>query len=362
MKDPQLLDLNAPAAVTPDRFLYPVPAGILVHTMTSPEAKSLVVLCYDNAIRLLTLEGEEADLKLIAADYLASVVGGQLSNVEPNPSEHEVAYLQSRRLVLFDLAGKTHVDHRVIDDFHMEEVTVAGAFASLEPRMLIAQVEDTSRFDDGYVEARLLSLEITGSGAVKRGSLELDHDAAKGEDWGAGRGLVAAFKSGYLEIFDAQLIAQYNHPLGKALRDVFEERRALRFGGIRFHWTRDEVVFALLERDREGSRNYSVFQANFAGGAGGAVAVEPIFRVEDVGTLEIGSFSPSGEWIFFRISDGDQTYFFAHHLFAGSPPVSLGPFPRPKSAHFAQQPLSLVVMDDGLEVACSFPLPSPQGA
>jgi hypothetical protein len=122
---------------------------------------------------------------------------------------------------------------------------------------------------------------------------------------------------------------------------------------------RDEVVFALLEKDREGSRDYSLFQVDFTGGA---VAIEPICRVEDVGTLEVGSFSPRGDWIYFRVRDGGQTYFFAHHLFAGQPPIPLGPFPAPKSAHFAQHPLALVVMDDDLEVACSFPLPSPQGA
>jgi hypothetical protein len=84
--------------------------------------------------------------------------------------------------------------------------------------------------------------------------------------------------------------------------------------------------------------------------------------VEDVGALEIGSFSPNGDWLFFRVEDAAHSYFFAHHLFAGAHPSPLGPFPSPKSAHFAQNPLSLVVMDDDLEVVCAFPLPSPQGA
>src|SRR5690349_20393100 len=136
MKEPPTLDLHVPAAVTPDRYLYPGPAAFFVHTMTSPEPRSVGVLCYDNALRLFTLEGEEAKLTTIALDYLASVVGGQLSYVEPNPAEHEVVYLQSRRLIVFDLAKKTHVEHRVIEDINMEEVAVAGAFASLEPLVM----------------------------------------------------------------------------------------------------------------------------------------------------------------------------------------------------------------------------------
>jgi hypothetical protein len=361
MREPPPLNLHAPAAVTPDRYLYPGPAVLFVHAMTSPEPRSLAVLCYDNALRLLTLEGAEARLSMVAFDYLPSVVGGQLSNVEPNPGQHVVAYLQSRRLVLFNLASKTHAAHRIIDDTNMEEIAVAGAFASLDPPVVIAQVEDATHFEEGYVEARLISCELGASGALRRGSLELDRDAEKGADWGAGRGLVAAFKAGYLEVFDAFLSPQRNHPLGKALRETFEERKALRFAGIRFHPARDLMVFGLLERDREGSRDFSLFQADFRGGA---VAIEPICRALDVGTFEIGSFSPGGEWVFFRVGDEGQTYFFAHHLLASSPqvPLPLGPFPAPKSAHFAQNPLSLVVLDDDLEVVCAFPLPSPQGA
>jgi hypothetical protein len=66
--------------------------------------------------------------------------------------------------------------------------------------------------------------------------------------------------------------------------------------------------------------------------------------------------------MFFRVGDEGQTYYFAYHLLEGAPPLPLGPFPAPKSAHFAQNPLSLVVLDDDLEVVCAFPLPSPQGA
>jgi hypothetical protein len=359
MREPPPLNLHVPAAVTPDRYLYPGPAVLFVHAMTSPEPRSLAVLCYDNALRMLALGGAEAKLSLVEFDYLPSVVGGQLSNVEPNPGQHVVAYLQSRRLVLYNLASKTHSVHRVIDDTNMEEIAVAGAFASLDPPVVIAQVEDTTHLDDGYTEARLISCELGDAGAVRRGALELDRDAEKGADWGAGRGLVAAFKSGYLEVFDAFLAPQFNHPLGKALRDAFEERRALRFAGLRFHPVRDVMVFGLLERDREGSRDFSLFQADFRGGA---VAIEPICRVEDVGTLELGSFSPGGEWMFFRVGDEGQTYYFAYHLLEGAPPLPLGPFPAPKSAHFAQNPLSLVVLDDDLEVVCAFPLPSPQGA
>jgi hypothetical protein len=62
------------------------------------------------------------------------------------------------------------------------------------------------------------------------------------------------------------------------------------------------------------------------------------------------------------VEDAAHSYLFAHHLFAGAHPSPLGPFPSPKSAHFAQNPLSLIVMDDDLEVVCAFPLPSPQGA
>src|SRR5262245_34974787 len=122
MNEPPLLNLNASPAIPPERYLYPGPAVLFVHVMPCSTDRSLAVLCYDNALRLLTLQGTEATLSYVAHDYLPSIVGGQLSHIEPNPSEHEIAYLQSRRLVLFDMAARAHKSHRVIDDVHMEEL------------------------------------------------------------------------------------------------------------------------------------------------------------------------------------------------------------------------------------------------
>ncbi len=169
--------------------------------------RSLAVICYDNALRLLTLEGTEARLVPVANDYLPSIAGGQLSTVEPSPTEHELCYLQSRRLVLFDMVTRTHQAYRVIDDVDMEQIAMAGALASRSPTVVIAQVEDTTHYGkDGHVDARLLSCEIGPRGIVKHGTLELEQDAEKELDWGAGRGLVVAYKNGYLEVYDALLV------------------------------------------------------------------------------------------------------------------------------------------------------------
>ena len=358
MITPPRLELHTPSALAPDRYLYPAPALLFVHTMPCAVDRSLAVICYDNALRLLTLEGTEAKLVPVANDYLPSIAGGQLSTVEPSPTEHELCYLQSRRLVLFDMVSRTHKAYRVIDDVDMEQIAMAGALASRSPAVVIAQVEDTTHYGkDGHVDARLLSCEIGPQGLVKRGTLELEQDAEKELDWGAGRGLVVAYKHGYLEVYDALLVPQALHPLGPALRQLFAERRALRLQGLRFHPTRDVAVFAFLEMDRQGSRTYCVFQAEFGGGS---VTISPIGLAEDVGLLRLGSFSPDGEWTFFQVSEGGQTHFFVHRIFAaeGELPLNLGAFPAPRSAHFARGPLSLIVMDDDLEVVCSFPLPS----
>jgi hypothetical protein len=191
---------------------------------------------------------------------------------------------------------------------------------------------------------------------VHRGALELEQEAEKELDWGAGRDLVVAFKNGYLEVYSALLVPQAMHPLGVALRQLFAERRALRLQGLRFHPTRDVVVFAFLETDRQGSRTYGIFEADFGGGS---VTISPIARAEDVGLVRLGSFSPDGQWTFFQVSEGGQTHLFVHRISgAGELPLNLGAFPAPRSAHFARGPLSLIVMDDDLEVVCSFPLPS----
>ena len=357
MITPPRLDLHTPAAISPSRYLYPAPALLFVHAMPCAVDQSLAVICYDNALRLLTLEGAEVKLIPVANDYLPSIAGGQLSTVEPSPTEHQIAYLQSRRLVLFDLVTRTHQAYRVINDVDMEQIAMAGAFATQSPLTVIVQVEDTTHYgQDGHVDARLLACELGERGLVQRGALELEQDAEKELDWGAGRGLVVAFKEGYLEVYNASLVPQATHPLGAALRQLFEERRALRLQGLRFHPTRDVVVFAFLEVDRQGTRTYSVFQADFGGGA---VAITPVALAEDVGLLRLGSFSPDGQWTFFQVSEGGQTHFFVHRLFATDElPLNLGAFPAPRSAHFARGPLSLIVMDDDLEVVCSFPLPS----
>ena len=354
---PPRLDLNTPQAISPYRYLYPAPALLFVHTMPCAVDRSLAVICYDNALRLLTLEGTEAKLIPVATDYLPSIAGGQLSTVEPSPAEHELAYLQSRRLVLFDMATRTHRAYRVINDVDMEQIAVAGALASTGPLTVIVQVEDTTHYGkDGHVDARLLSCELGETGVAQRAVLELEQDAEKELDWGAGRDLVVAFKEGYLEVYSAALVPQATHPLGVALRQLFQERRALRLQGLRFHPTRDVAVFAFLEADRQGARTYSLFQADFGGGA---VSISPVAFAEDVGLLRLGSFSPDGQWTFFQVSEGGLTHFFVHRLFAtDEPPLKLGAFPAPRSAHFARGPLSLIVMDDDLEVVCSFPLPS----
>lgn len=357
MITPPRLDLHTPSALAPDRYLYPAPALLFVHTMPCAVDRSLAVICYDNALRLLTLEGTEAKLVPVANDYLPSIAGGQFSTVEPSPTEHELCYLQSRRLVLFDMVTRTHKAYRVIDDVDMEQIAVAGSLASRSPPIVIVQVEDSTHYGkDGHVDARLLSCELGERGLVRRGALELEQDAEKELDWGAGRDLVVAFKNGYLEVYSALLVPLSTHPLGMALRRLFEERRALRLQGLRFHPTRDVVVFAFLETDRQGSRTYSIFEADFGGGS---VTISPVARAEDVGLLRLGSFSPDGQWTFFQVSEGGQTHFFVHRISSADElPSSLGAFPAPRSAHFARGPLSLIVMDDDLEVVCSFPLPS----
>lgn len=360
MNEPVLLDLRTPWAVTPERYMYPGPSALFVHSMGCSIPRSIAVICYDNALRLLTLEDAQAKLITIAVDYLPSIVGGELSTVEASSRNEVLAYLQSRRLVLFDLHSKTHQSHRVIPDIDMEVIAVAGSYVSLDPPVIAVQVEDTSHYDeDNRVDGRLIALRLGDTTAQSKASLELGRDLGRAVDWGAGRGLIAATVAGSFGIYGPDLRYDPNHPLGHAVRALAEERKALKVCYPRFHPEREIMAFALIEKDRAGTRTYSLFQADFGGNT---VSIEPIALAADVGLVRIESYAPGGEWLLFRVGSGGVTHFYVHHLSKREPPVHLGSFTSPRASHFACEPLSLIVMDDELEVVCLFPLPRPNGA
>lgn len=354
MSAPALLDPGLPEQFPPDRHLYPWPKGIFILVIPTLVPRSLAVICYDNALRLITIDDEAARPVDVARDYLPVVAGGEMAAVEPPPSAQEIAYLQSRRLVLFDLERRRHRAFRITDN--MEEVAVAGAWASLSPRSVVVQLEDTSRYDEeGRADARLRAYAIDGSEAAPRGTIELEQDAPKELDWGAGRGAIAVARRGLLDVFDAALTAPVAHPLARPLAALLGASPARRLHGIRFHPGLNMAVVAVLDRDRSGARDFSVFLATWGGGEDARIA--PLARVVGAGTMRLGALSPDDGWASYSVSVEGVTRFFVQRV-AGEPepPVPLGAFASPRAACWTRDPLSFVVLDDDLEVICSYRL------
>src|SRR5262249_52074513 len=144
-----------------ERHTLPFPAGDLLLVCPTRLANVIAFLRSDHTLRRLTFGAGRIHVTDVAADYFLIVSGGQLSSFEPGPFARACAYLQSRRLVTYDIARKHCSSHIVTDLRNLEEIATTAAWISLEPAVLAVQIEDTSRYDAGIVDYRLRSFQLS---------------------------------------------------------------------------------------------------------------------------------------------------------------------------------------------------------
>jgi hypothetical protein len=311
--------------------------------------RALAILTPEDALLLLRVEADRLVPTLVARDYVVDVSGGELTPVEPALLPGACAYLQSRRLVTYDFPAQTHRCCRVTAG--LEEIAISARWVSLAPEVIVVQVEDTQHYDaGGRLDVRLRSYELSGEQAIPRGVLELDRNTGKDMGWGAGRGLVAAFRAGRFEFFDANLSTPLGHPLTHPMNKLLSEGRTLQ--GIQLHPRHALAMFTLQERGVGGMSTSSLWWATWKNPE--PARLQQLVRIPLAETMRLGTFSPSADWINFSTEQAGKTHFYVQHVLEPlRAPFSLGSSRAPLAEGWLQEPLAYVVIDEELgSLAC----------
>src|SRR6266545_3506078 len=131
----------------PNRYPFPVPIIDLRLVTPTSLANAVAFLTIDDTLRLMDFEQNGIRIIDVDHDYISQVCGGELVAVAPTLISNKCAYLQSRRLIVYNLEKRAHEVYRITSE--LEEMAVFAKWFSMEPKVVIAQLEDTTNYDDG---------------------------------------------------------------------------------------------------------------------------------------------------------------------------------------------------------------------
>lgn len=325
------------------RRAYPFDRAHLALVTPTLLPASVALVTFDDVLRILEVRSDSVRLSEVAKEYLYTVAGGQMTGIIPLLLPHEIAYLQSRRLVLYDLSRRAHEVYRVTDD--IEELAVAAAWVSMTPRRIVVQVEDTSNYDlDHRVDMRLRAYDISGGRATLCGIFELAPNTPKDENWNAGRGVIVVVLDGKLQVLDSTLAALPDHPLTKPMNELVSQGKKIR--GLRLHPTQD-LIAAALEDGSGGSRRYGVFKAIWD--ANGDVTISMLTEIYEASALRLGAFSPDGDWLSYSVEHQGRVGAFVQKFSdPSSAPVALDSTTSLHAACWTRDPTMFVLFDRDL--------------
>lgn len=323
--------------VQPIEHELPLPPDELMLVTPASRPSALAILDMDQRLRLLHFQGAGMGVIDVDEDYIGQVAGGELSAISPAPHSDRCAYLQTRRLIVYDIGARSHVAHRLSPD--LEECGVRARWSTCDARAVIVQMRDTGRFEDGLVGMRLRSFALD-SGGSPTGVLELGDEDGDFK-WDAGNGIVAVVKDGAFEVRDPDLQAPQVHPLTQAVGPLVRARG--RVLALRLHHRREMAILALAERDQDNRPFISLLRATW--GAGAPMLVQ-VGLLQDVREIALDDVSPDGDWLAYRIRAHRKTRVFIQKI--GEPhgaPIELGSVPGVRAVAWTQDPLALVVIE-----------------
>lgn len=342
MKIPSLLDERLPALEARERHAAPAIAGVPRLYMASQRADAVYALTDEDALFRVSFDAEAPQAIEVDREFLDQASGGVLRTLGPASWSRELSYLQSRRLVLYDTEERTCEIHDVTDSANLEELAVDGLWLRPEPRTLVVQIEDTTRYEEGLLDHRLRSFELTGGGLVERGVLELGTSRSPSFVWGAGGGVVVVVQRGGFEAFGSDLARPVSHPLQPLLERIVARGEAL--VGLRIHPERGLAVCALADAGPIGGRTFQVWSVCWdVPGVGELLHVATAHRAS---RLQLGELSPEGDWVVIRVDAAEASRFYLQRI-GGAPGEAraMGAVVSPVAACWMRAPLAYVIFD-----------------
>ncbi|GHG63316.1 hypothetical protein [Comamonas sp. JC664] len=354
-KDPLRLTPGMPGPAAPLRMRSPFPWNKVALLTSIPEPDSVAVITLDDTLWRLKLEGEEVRRIKLDDEYVEQVSGGELHPLPP-PSPTQLAYLQTRRLVIYDLKWQLAKTWSLAGT--LEEVASRGAWLSTEPPVLAVELEDTTNFlTEDRIDFRLRTWRLNGDKRAQVGMLELG-SVVGAVKWDAGAGLVAVQRPGApLELYGPDLAKpQPEHPLALALRKLAVD--GLGVQSLRLHHALPVALVALgreeVPKREEGKpppEEPGIWRVSWEGAP---TVTTRVARYASGESVSLGALSPENDWVHYRVTDasGKNPHLYVQQVGAAlKPPLALGAVPESGVALLWTGGATSLVMYDGTKDA-----------
>lgn len=361
--DPLLLTPGLPAAGS-TTSPFPFPWNRVALLLPAPVPDALGVITLDDKLWLLELRGEKPRAVEVDDDYIEQVSGGSLRAMSPLPGQ--LAYLQTRGLILYDLKWQRAQSWIVANS--LEETGLRASWVSQEPQVVAVELEDSTHYlDDDRIDYRLRTFRLQGEKRAALGALELG--SVKGAvQWDAGAGLVAVQRPGAsLELYGPDLGKPLpEHPLALALKKLAVD--GLSVQSVRLHPARPVALVALGRQTPASSGEGKEKEPEAPGVwrvAWGAEAGLPVrlarYATGDV--VRIGALSPADDWVYYTLDDATSLRLYAQQVGATpGRPLALGKLPSSRvQLLWTAGATSLVMYDSGKDVLTRWVLEAQGG-
>ncbi|MDC0716813.1 hypothetical protein [Nannocystis bainbridge] len=281
---------------------YPLDDALVACQIPIGTPGGAAVISYENALCSLHVDEHGAAIRELITDVVPAIAPGDLAPVHPAVPGPVCTYLQSRRMIRYDLAAHATRQLRML---HGDNTLLAGAWLSGQETRLAVQVEDTSRYDDGgLVLGRIEVFDLATDRRLGAAPLPRARDAGQG--WAAGADIVAIAQNGGLAVFTADFALLIEHPLTRAARDALAEAGASEVHSLRIHPTQPLAVLAACTADTMGVRDFTLHRITWS--ATGSFEVRRLAKLHAVGDVGFGAFAPAGDALDVRIATGGVTW------------------------------------------------------
>lgn len=345
---PRLPDPNLEPRPPSGRHAYPLPTEKMQIILPVRTPSSILFIDDDDGLHSLAIDEEKLAMDLVAKGYFPSVSGGEMSTLAP-PHAEACAYVQSRRLVIFDLTDRSAAAYPVTRN--REEIVTKGRWISFTPRSVALQVEDTTNYiEDGSVLYRLVAVDISKGKPLFTGTIELGTQPIH---WSAGAGVMAVVRDGFLEVFGPDGITKPGHPLTVAMQSH-------RVYSVLLHPTKEMALVASMERDRASGADFTLWFVRYTDPKNPLKTT--LLTIEGAEDIGLGGFSPDDRWCSFDTAFDGRYEFYVLNLEKNSQtPELLLSSDEPKAALFVHDPVSFVIFDDDLHQITLFRLEHQEG-
>lgn len=274
----------------------PIDPGLVGAVVPAYRDRGVAVISLAERLCVLTVDRDAAVVAEAITGYVGAIAAGDLIPIHPVARGPVITYLQSRRLIRYDLDAHAH---RVLPLLRGDDTGQFGIWVDAEEARLAVQVEDTSRYDDGGKVITRVDVFDVKAEPRRLGGRALPTVEAAGFGWAAGFGVVALAAAGGLEVFDADLQPLPRHPLAAAAGRLLTEVGADRVHALRIHPMRPIAALAVCTAESGGVRSYETWRIAWPDGAPQVRAMAGLSAIDG---LAFGAFAPQGEAIDLRAS------------------------------------------------------------